>query len=157
MLFSPLAAASGLVGSLPRLPRVLYVDDYPDLADSAVWVLAMLGVEARAAYDGASALAVAAEFHPDVCFIDLYMPGMDGDELAGQLVAQAGARPVLLVAVTAMGDATNHRRLAAAGFHLHFVKPVDPLALLGVLTDHQTRGNALPPRLPVTDPGGPMG
>jgi two-component system OmpR family response regulator len=154
MLISTFAAVSGLSGPLPRIPRVLYVDDYPDLADSAVWVLTLLGVEARAAYDGPSALAVAAEFLPDVCFIDLYMPGMDGDELAGKLVAQAGARPVLLVAVTAMGDASNRGRLAAAGFHLHFIKPVDPLALLSVLSDQQTRGGALPPPLPADDLAG---
>ena len=156
MLFSTLTAVTGLVGPLPRLPRVLYVDDYPDLADSAVWVLSLLGVEARAAYDGDSAQAVAAEFLPDVCFIDLFMPGMDGDELAGKLLAQAGARPILLVAVTAMGDAINRGRLVAAGFHLHFIKPVDPLALLGVLTDQQTRGDTLPPPLSATDSIGPM-
>lgn len=146
MILSSLAAAAGYGG--PRLPRVLYVDDYPDLADSAVLVLSLLGVEARAAYDGPTALTVAAEFLPDVCFLDLYMPGMDGDELAEQLVAQAGARPLLLVAVTAMSDAPNRGRLAQAGFHFHFVKPVDPLALLTVLTDQQVRGGRLPPRLP---------
>lgn len=145
MLRSSLAAAGN---GACHLPRVLYVDDFPDLADSAVLVLSLLGVEARAAYDGPTALAVAAEFLPDVCFLDLFMPGMDGDELAGKLVAQAGARPLLLVAITAMSDAPNRGRLTQAGFHLHFVKPVDPLALLTVLTDQQARGGALPPRLP---------
>ena len=69
-----------------------------------MFLLQLLGFEARAAYDGPAAIAEAAVFCPGVCFLDLHMPGMDGDELAVRLTAQAGERPLLLVAVTAMSD-----------------------------------------------------
>jgi ribulose-phosphate 3-epimerase len=106
-------------------PRVLYVDDNHDLAESAVELMRLVGFDARFAYDGPSALAVALWFHPDVCILDLNMPGMEGDELAVRLRVQAAGQPVLFVAVTAMGSDESRHRTDAAGFSLHLVKPVD--------------------------------
>ena len=62
--------------------RVLCVDDNRDCADSAALLLRAMGFEARACYDGPSALALNDGFRPGVCFVDLNMPGMDGDEVA---------------------------------------------------------------------------
>jgi two-component system OmpR family response regulator len=121
-----------------RRTRVLYVDDYPDVADTAVVLLGLFGFDARAAYDGHTALA--AGFGPDVCVLDLNMPGMDGDELAVRLRDQAGGRPLLLVAVTAQDDAASGRRMTAAGFHRRLTKPADPTALVQLLTAGIPRG-----------------
>src|SRR5262245_36206983 len=85
--------------------RVLVVDDHPDAADSLAAVLDLLGCPVRVCYNGLSALAVADEFRPHVCLLDLMMPGMDGLELAARLRVQAANRPTLLVATTALGDA----------------------------------------------------
>jgi len=116
-------------------PRVLVVDDNADVADSTAELLRLTGFDARACYDGAAALPAAAEFLPDVCLLDLFMPVMDGDELAIRLRAQAGGRPLLLVAVTAMGGEAYRLRTEAAGFHLHLIKPVDPHDLLRVVDE----------------------
>ncbi len=112
-------------------PRVLCVDDNPDVADSIAVLLEISGYEARACYNGASALAKAEIFAPDICLIDLNMPGMDGDVLAIHL-REAG-RPLLLAAVTAMSSEESCLRIAAAGFDLHLVKPVDPRRLLAAI------------------------
>ena len=116
-------------------PRVLVVDDLTDVADSEAELLTLVGFEARACYDGPTALRVAGEFFPDVCLLDLHMPLMDGDELAVRLREQAGGRPLLLVAVTAMGGEAYRQRTEAAGFHLHLIKPVDPHDLLRVVDE----------------------
>jgi CheY-like chemotaxis protein len=113
----------------------LYVDDNRDLTNSAVELLRLVGFDARGCYDGASALVVSEAFRPDVCILDLNMPVMDGDELAERLRDQASGRPVLIVAVTAMGGDESRRRTEAAGFHLHLLKPVDPHDLLRVLDE----------------------
>ncbi|MBA4066971.1 MAG: response regulator [Isosphaera sp.] len=115
------------------LLKVLYVDDNQDLADTAVDLLRLVGFDARACYSGRDALAVAAEFRPSICLLDLNMPGMDGDELVGRLRDQAADRPVLFVAVTAMSAEEYRRRTTEAGFEMHLVKPVDPHDLVRIL------------------------
>jgi two-component system OmpR family response regulator len=111
---------------------VLCVDDNRDGADSAVLLLQAVGFEARACYDGKTALEIIEKIHPSVCLIDLHMPGMDGDEVVKELRRQSWC-PLLLVAVTAMSDEKSRQRINAAGFHLHLVKPVDPQQLLKIV------------------------
>ncbi len=105
--------------------RVLVVDDNQDVTDSLVLVFDTLGVMARGVYDGPAALDAAADFKPDVVFLDLGMPGMDGYETARRLRQIFAGRDVLIVALTGWGD-PEHRRLSAeAGFDEHLAKPVD--------------------------------
>ena len=113
--------------------RVLCVDDNRDAADSTADLLRTVGFEARACYDGRSALAEAAALLPGLCLIDLHMPGMDGVELAARLCAEPGAVVPVLVALTAMGDEASCERTRAAGFRMHLVKPVDPHKLVAVV------------------------
>ncbi|HEY7425624.1 MAG TPA: response regulator [Gemmataceae bacterium] len=121
-------------GAEPWPPfRVLCVDDNRDCADSAALLLQVMGFESRACYDGESALALNDSFRPAICFIDLNMPRMDGDEVARRLRAAEGWRPLLLVAMTAMNDEKSRERISAAGFHLHLVKPVEAKGLLKVV------------------------
>lgn len=94
--------------------RVLCVDDNADIADSTALLLRTVGFEAQACYDGASALKLVDTFRPGICFIDLQMPGMDGDELA-QKLRQACDWNILLVALTAMNDNICRQRIAPYG------------------------------------------
>ncbi|QEL15612.1 response regulator [Limnoglobus roseus] len=112
-----------VVASRAGPARILCVDDSRDAADSLAALLTAMGYDARACYDGPTALRVAAEFEPDACLIDLNMPGMDGDELALRLRADAGDAPMILVAITGRNDAEARLRIEAAGFHQHLVKP----------------------------------
>jgi CheY-like chemotaxis protein len=114
--------------------RVLVVDDHPDAADALAAVVELLDCPVRACRDGYSALAVAAEFRPNVCLLDLAMPEMDGLELAARLREQAGSRPLVLVATTALGDIETRTQTALAGFHYHLTKPVDVPTLIDALT-----------------------
>src|SRR5579883_2568196 len=71
-----------LHGPQPYVLRVLCVDDFHDSADTLGALLRIYGCDVKVCYDGPSALALAESFRPDVCVLDLTMPGMDGDELA---------------------------------------------------------------------------
>ncbi|WP_169331894.1 response regulator, partial [Zavarzinella formosa] len=66
-------------------PGILCIDDNKDGADMCAELLKMCGFDARACYDGETALRMAVESPPALCFIDLNMPGMEGDELAQRL------------------------------------------------------------------------
>ena len=109
--------------------KVLVVDDNRDLADATATALARLGHEVRVAFDGPSALAMAAELAPDVVLLDLGLPGLDGYEVARRLRAMLPAHHLQLVAVTGYGQAVDRQRSHAAGFDSHLVKPVDVATL----------------------------
>jgi two-component system OmpR family response regulator len=134
--------------------RALCVDDNVDAADSLAAILELLGCESRACYDGPSALIFVREFSPDACFLDLSMPGMDGLQLAAQIRAGAGSHALLLVAVTALGSLETRTHTALAGFHYHFIKPVDSAILrpaldrFRIMLDHPARQ---PPVEPPSD------
>ncbi|HVK18459.1 MAG TPA: response regulator [Fimbriiglobus sp.] len=113
--------------------RVLCVDDYHDSADSMAMLLEMLGCEVEVSYGGAAALALADVFRPDVCLLDINMPGMDGCELARQLRQHLAGRRLLLVAMTALGSESHRGLTADAGFDLHLTKPVEISALTAAL------------------------
>ncbi len=115
--------------------KILCVDDSRDAADSEAMLLELVGYEAKACYDGRSAIKLADDFHPCIGLLDLNIPGMDGDELAGHLRDQAAGRFLALVAVTAMSDAESRNRTIAAGFDQHLVKPVAPGALLATVDE----------------------
>ena len=111
--------------------RVLCVDDNRDAATSLAAVLKLSGHDARCAFDGADGLRVARRFRPDVCVLDIHMPGLDGCEVAGRLREEFGA-DVLLIALTAVTTGDYADRIDAAGFDWLFAKPVAATDLLGV-------------------------
>ncbi|MFO0800450.1 MAG: response regulator [Gemmataceae bacterium] len=115
--------------------RVLCVDDNQEAADTLGVLLDLYGYRSLVCYDGASALALAEEFGPDVAILDLSMPGMPGDELGRRLRGTNWGRSLPLVALTALSDDEARERTAAAGFDLHLVKPVNPDRLANVLAD----------------------
>jgi CheY-like chemotaxis protein len=114
--------------------RVLCVDDSPDAVESVAELLRLSGCEVRTCPGAASALPAAEEFRPDVCVVDLEMPGMDGVELARRLREQAPGRPLRLVALTGLWDVASTHRTANAGFDEHLVKPADPRRLVEAVT-----------------------
>ena len=74
----------------PRSLRVLVVDDSVDTARLTCLLLQLWGHDARTAHDGPAALAVAAEFHPNLVLLDIGLPGLNGYDVAPRLRARAG-------------------------------------------------------------------
>jgi len=114
------------------LPRVLVVDDDPSGAYGLARVVKQLGYPVETAADGPSALATARRFHPEVVFVDLRMPGMDGVQVADLLRAEGLVTHV--IAATAYRSELEKDRTAAAGFAGHLLKPVDKTTLEELLT-----------------------
>ena len=113
--------------------RVLVVDDNADAADLLASLMVMRGHDVRTAFNGADALEIVREFHPDVAFLDIGLPGMSGYELAARLRREPALRGLLLVAVTGWGQEEDRRRSKEAGFDHHLTKPVDPTIVLALL------------------------
>jgi PAS domain S-box-containing protein len=137
---SPAAAAA----SEPRVPdaeqaavprRVLVVDDNVDAALTLDMLLRSLGHETRVAHDGAKALDIVREFRPEVIFLDIGMPGMDGYEVARRLRGMNHGQTFRIIAVTGWGHDADRAKAKEAGFDVHLVKPVDVGLLSRVLDD----------------------
>lgn len=117
--------------------RILVVDDNEDSATSLAAMFEILGHEARAVFDGIAAVETAESFRPDVVILDIGLPKMNGLAAACKIRGESWGQAMLLIAVTGWGDEKDRRQSAAAGFDLHFVKPVDPAALENVLAQRQ--------------------
>jgi len=103
--------------------RILVVDDHVDAATTLAAILAFKGHATEVAHSGLSALAIAAAFVPDVAFLDIGMPGMDGYETARAMRKVARLESVCLIALTGWGSKADRARSSAAGFDHHLTKP----------------------------------
>jgi PAS domain S-box-containing protein len=113
--------------------RVLIVDDNRDAADSLALLLVALGADVRVANDGPSALTVSPDWQPDLVFLDLGMPDMDGFEVVRRMRANAHFARSCVVALTGWSQEEDRRRTAAEGFDDHLAKPIDLAQLHAVL------------------------
>jgi PAS domain S-box-containing protein len=136
----PLGPAEGEVpAGAPPLPagapglRIVVVEDNLDVAESLRMLLGMSGHDVAVAHTGAAGLEAARRHRPDVVVCDIGLPGgMDGYAVARALRREPQP-PRVLIALTGYGQEEDRRRAHQAGFDLHLVKPVDPLALVRVL------------------------
>jgi DNA-binding response OmpR family regulator len=103
--------------------RILVVDDSQDAAELLQILLEMEGYQVRVAFDGASGLTEAANFHPHVTCSDLNMPGLSGFELALALRKSDHSRSTHLIAMTGLETQENFTNIMAAGFNVYFCKP----------------------------------
>lgn len=109
--------------------RILVADDNKDAAFTLASLLGMMGHEVRTAHDGAEAITMAASFSPEIIFLDIGMPHMDGYEACRRIRQLAQAPAPVIVALTGWGQADDKRKAQEAGFDHHFTKPVDPAQL----------------------------
>ena len=121
---------SGLKGT-PK--RILIVDDNADAANSLAQVLSLDGHVTEPVYSAREALARAVPFRPDVVLLDLGLPEMDGYEVARRLRTFSELSGVHMVALTGYGQTEDISRSREVGFDHHLTKPVDFVALEGVL------------------------
>jgi CheY-like chemotaxis protein len=129
----PAAVASLDDGGRHPAERILIVDDNQDGAELLATLLLAKGHDTRVAHDGPTALRLAAAFLPNIAFLDLGLPVMDGYELASRLREIPGLDRLRLVAVTGYGQESDRRRTCEAGFDHHLVKPVDIAAIEATL------------------------
>jgi signal transduction histidine kinase/ActR/RegA family two-component response regulator len=141
-----------------RALRVLIVEDNVDAAEMLRIAVSELGHATRLAHDGAAALAAADAFRPDVIFLDIGLPVMNGYVVARTLREQAAFDHVHIAAVSGWGQDEDRRQARVAGCDSHFTKPLSPgmlERLLATLADTTTPDAAArSPRTRLADPDG---
>jgi signal transduction histidine kinase len=114
--------------------RILVAEDNPDAAEMMRVMLEVKGHDVRIAADGVEAVAIAQAFEPQIAFLDIGMPRMDGYEAARRIRDQLQHR-VMLIALTGWGQDEDKRRAREAGFDHHLTKPPEPEQLDRLISD----------------------
>ena len=118
------------------MPSVLIVDDDPFIRKLIATTLEdVAGFELAEAADGQEAVEVAARDVPQLVFLDIDMPRLDGFEVCRRLRAEpATAAATIVILTAALGDAAE-REAEGAGADLFLTKPFSPLELLRLVHD----------------------
>jgi PAS domain S-box-containing protein len=119
--------------TIPRLDdiRVLAVDDEPDSLELLRAVLEGAGATVSTSRSGLEALEAIGKDVPDVLIADVGMPAMDGLQLIRSIRQMPEpARSIPAAALTAYARSQDRITSLASGFHMHLVKPIDPLELV---------------------------
>lgn len=119
--------------------RILVADDNVDAAESLVKLFQIIGHETYVVHDGVTALNAAREYSPDIAFLDIGMPGLNGNEVASAIKKDPPTNRIILVALTGWGAEHDRATSKRAGFDHHMTKPMNFEAvktlLAGVLAE----------------------
>jgi len=115
--------------------RVLVIDD-----EAAIRLLCRVNLEAEQmvvdeAADGRAGLEQARNTRPDVILLDVMMPGLDGWQVAEELVADERTKDIPIVFLTARADFRDRERGLQAGGIAYLTKPFNPVELAALIED----------------------
>lgn len=80
-------------------------------------------------------METAEAFKPELIFMDIGMPGMNGYEACRKIREQQWAKEIVIIALTGWGQEEDRRRSEEAGFDHHLVKPIDGQTIARLLAD----------------------
>lgn len=112
--------------------KILIVEDNPTNKSFFVAVLERGGHKVLQAEDAVAGIRIARAMHPDLIFMDIQLPGMDGLEATRQLKADETTRPIPIYALTAFAMKGDEERIRAAGCDGYLTKPVSYKDLLAI-------------------------
>lgn len=115
------------------LPKILIVDDDPDLRQALRVRLRANNYETINAGDGYSALAQAYKEHPDLIILDLGLPAGDGFVVLDRLQRDDKLSAIPVIVLTARDAQSTERLALQSGAAAFFQKPADNAELLGVI------------------------
>ena len=111
------------------MPTILIADDEPHirlLLEQTLEDLEEKGVELLTANNGADALSMIKEKSPELVFLDVMMPKMDGFEVCDIVKNKLGMKHVYIVMLTAKGQEVDRKQGVGLGADVYMTKPFDP-------------------------------
>jgi two-component system phosphate regulon response regulator PhoB len=110
--------------------KILLVDDDDMVRELVAATLKGGSYQLLQAADGGKGLALAREVKPDLIFLDVNMPVMDGVSVCEALKADPQTQSISVIMLTALGQDVDKERARRAGANGYFTKPFSPLNLL---------------------------
>jgi twitching motility two-component system response regulator PilG len=130
------AAANGKGSGKSSGLRILVVDDSATIRRSAETMLATEGHEVVTAENGFEALSKVARHNPDLIFVDIMMPRLDGYQTCAIIKNNSQYRSTPVVMLTSKDGLFDQARGRVVGSDLYLTKPFTKEELLGAVTQH---------------------
>ena len=111
---------------MPDPKRILIVDDEPHILRSLGFVLNKAGYEVLQARSGQEALELVQEKSPDLIFLDIMMPEVDGYEVCRRVKASDESAQTYVIMLTAKGQESDREKGLGVGADEYLTKPFSP-------------------------------
>lgn len=105
------------------MPRILIVDDEPNIVLALELLMKREGYETRSVGDGERAVEATEAFRPDLILLDVMMPRLDGFEVCQRIRSDPALKGVFIVMLTAKGREVEREKGLALGADLYITKP----------------------------------
>jgi twitching motility two-component system response regulator PilG len=119
-----------------RAYRVMVVDDSKTIRRTAETLLRKEGFEVVTAIDGFEALGKIIDYQPDLIFMDIMMPRLDGYQTCALIKRHRIFRDTPVVMLSSRDGLFDRARGRVAGSDRHIAKPFTQQDLLAVITDY---------------------
>ena len=129
-------AAVSLTGA-----KVMVIDDSNTIRRSAEIFLVQAGCEVILAEDGFDALAKIADHHPEVVFVDIMMPRLDGYQTCALIKKNPRFRDIPVVMLSSKDGLFDRARGRLVGSDEYLTKPFSKEGLLDAVRRHRGQGN----------------
>ncbi|MHC4480067.1 MAG: response regulator transcription factor [Planctomycetota bacterium] len=111
---------------MPDAKKILVVDDEPHILRSLGFVLQRAGYEVLEARGGAEALRLIAQERPDLIFLDIMLPELDGYEVCRRVKSDDELAATYVIMLTARGQLADREESLTAGADEYMTKPFSP-------------------------------
>jgi len=119
--------------------KVMVIDDSNTIRRSAEIFLAQAGCEVVLAEDGFDALAKIADHHPDVIFVDIMMPRLDGYQTCALIKKNPRLSPTPVIMLSSRDGLFDRARGRMAGSDEYLTKPFTKDTLLEAVRRHRPK------------------
>lgn len=118
-----------------KTPKILVVDDYPNMVEMLSLRLKSAGFEVVASFDGIDALQKARIHNPDLILLDVLLPKMDGFKICRLLKFDEKYRHIPIIMLTSRARDIDRATGLEMGADAYMFKPYDSAALMTKIYD----------------------
>ena len=132
-------AAEGAAPSTNLNVKVMVIDDSKTIRRSAETLLKKVGCEVITATDGFEALAKIADHRPNIIFVDIMMPRLDGYQTTALIKNNKLFKKTPVIMLSSKDGLFDRARGRIVGSEQYLTKPFTKEELLGAIKKHVTR------------------
>lgn len=110
--------------------KILIADDNENIREALTYLLEDEGYNLSLAKDGVETLQKVKEVHPDILFLDIMMPEMNGYDVCRAIKSDPSLKNTYIIMLTAKGQVAEQERGKEVGADEYIVKPFSPMEIL---------------------------